>query len=165
MKNIEDINREAVKKIISTKKITEFSPGDTIKVGVKIVEGKRERIQFFEGVCIAKKNRDINSSFTVRKISFGEGVERTFALYSPIVDSIKVIRSGKVKRAKLYYLRARKGKSARIAEKIKKKIGINVLSKTNKTIKEKSIGNKDNEPKSKKEPILDKNELENKETK
>ena len=139
MKNIEDINREAVKKIISTKKITEFSPGDTIKVGVKIVEGKRERIQFFEGVCIAKKNRDINSSFTVRKISFGEGVERTFALYSPIVDSIKVIRSGKVKRAKLYYLRARKGKSARIAEKIKKKIGINVLSKTNKTIKEKSI--------------------------
>ena len=112
-----------------------------------------------------KKNRDINSSFTARKISFGEGVERTFALYSPIVDSIKVIRSGKVKRAKLYYLRARKGKSARIAEKIKKKIGINVLSKTNKTIKEKSIGNKDNEPKSKKEPILDKNELENKETK
>ena len=122
MKNIEDINREAVKKITSTKKITVFSPGDTIKVGVKIVEGKRERVQFFEGVCIAKKNRDINSSFTVRKISFGEGVERTFALYSPIVDSIKVIRSGKVKRAKLYYLRDRKGKSARIAEKIKKKL-------------------------------------------
>ena len=91
MKNIEDINREAVKKITSNKKITEFSPGDTVKVGVKIIEGKRERVQFFEGVCIAKKNRDINSSFTVRKISFGEGVERTFALYSPIVDSIKVI--------------------------------------------------------------------------
>ncbi len=123
MKNIEDINREAVKKIVSNKKITDFAPGDTIKVGVKIIEGKRERIQFFEGVCIAKKNRDINSSFTVRKISFGEGVERTFALYSPIVDSIKIIRSGDVKRSKLYYLRDRKGKSARISEKIKKKIG------------------------------------------
>ena len=123
MKNIEDINREAVKKITSNKKITEFFPGDTIKVGVKIIEGKRERVQFFEGVCIAKKNRDINSSFTVRKISFGEGVERTFALYSPIVDSIKIIRSGDVKRSKLYYLRDRKGKSARISEKIKKKIG------------------------------------------
>ena len=129
MKNIEDINREAVKKILANKKITDFSPGDTIKVGVKIVEGKRERIQFFEGVCIAKKNRDINSSFTVRKISFGEGVERTFALYSPVVDSIKVIRSGKVRRAKLYYLRDRKGKSARIAEKIKKKIGIDLAVK------------------------------------
>ena len=126
MNNIEDINREAVKKIISNKKITEFSPGDTIKVGVKIVEGKRERIQFFEGVCIAKKNRDINSSFTIRKISFGEGVERTFALYSPIIGSIQVIRSGKVRRAKLYYLRDRTGKSARIVEKIKKKIDIDM---------------------------------------
>ena len=109
MKNIEDINKEAVKKISSSKKITDFSPGDTIKVGVKIIEGKRERVQYFEGVCIAKKNRDINSSFTVRKISFGEGVERTFALYSPNLSSIKVVRSGKVKRAKLYYLRDRKG--------------------------------------------------------
>ena len=126
MKNIEDINKAAIKKILADKKITDFSPGDTIKVGVKIIEGKRERIQFFEGVCIAKKNRDINSSFTVRKISFGEGVERTFALYSPNVDSIKVIRTGKVRRAKLYYLRDRKGKSARIAEKIKKNIGIEV---------------------------------------
>ena len=126
MKNIEDINKAAIKKIVANKKITEFSPGDTIKVGVKIIEGKRERIQYFEGVCIAKKNRDINSSFTVRKISFGEGVERTFALYSPNVDSIKVIRSGKVRRAKLYYLRDRKGKSARIAEKIRKNIGIEV---------------------------------------
>ena len=129
MKNIEDINKAAIKKIVANKKITEFSPGDTIKVGVKIIEGKRERIQYFEGVCIAKKNRDINSSFTVRKISFGEGVERTFALYSPNVDSIKVIRSGKVRRAKLYYLRDRKGKSARIAEKIKKKIGVDVTVK------------------------------------
>ncbi len=129
MKNIEDINKAAIKKIVANKKITDFSPGDTVKVGVKIVEGKRERIQYFEGVCIAKKNRDINSSFTVRKISFGEGVERTFALYSPNVDSIKVIRSGKVRRAKLYYLRDRKGKSARIAEKIKKKIGVDVSVK------------------------------------
>jgi len=129
MKNIEDINKAAVIKILATKKITDFSPGDTLKVGVRIVEGKKERIQYFEGVCIAKKNRDINSSFTVRKISFGEGVERTFALYSPVVDSIKVIRSGKVRRAKLYYLRDRTGKSARIAEKIKKKIGIDVVAK------------------------------------
>ena len=130
MKNIEDINKAAIQKLTSNKKITEFSPGDTIKVGVKIVEGKRERIQYFEGVCIAKKNRDLNSSFTVRKISFGEGVERTFALYSPNVASIKVIRLGKVRRAKLYYLRDRKGKSARIAEKIKKKIGVDVSVKT-----------------------------------
>ena len=129
MKNIEDINKALVAKILSTKKITDFSAGDTIKVGVKIIEGKKERIQYFEGVCIAKKNRDSNSSFTVRKISFGEGVERTFALYSPVVDSIKVIRSGKVRRAKLYYLRDRTGKSARIAEKIKKKIGVDVVAK------------------------------------
>ena len=129
MKNIEDINKAAIKKIVANRKIIDFSPGDTIKVGVKIIEGKRERIQYFEGVCIAKKNRDINSSFTVRKISFGEGVERTFALYSPNVDSIKVIRSGKVRRAKLYYLRDRKGKSARIAEKIKKKIGVDISVK------------------------------------
>ena len=135
MKNIEDINKASVTKILSTKKITDFSPGDTIKVGVKIIEGKKERVKYFEGVCIAKKNRDINSSFTVRKISFGEGVERTFALYSPIVDSVKVVRSGKVRRAKLYYLRDRTGKSARIAEKIKKKIGINVVAKSVENVK------------------------------
>ncbi len=129
MKTIEEINIANVKKISAEKKLPEFFPGDIIKVGVKITEGKRDRIQYFEGVCIAKKNRDLNSSFTVRKISFGEGVERTFALYSPIVDSIKVIRSGKVRRAKLYYLRDRTGKSARITEKIKKKIGIDVESK------------------------------------
>ena len=129
MKNIEDINKANVKKISAEKKLPEFYPGDIIKVGVKITEGKRDRIQYFEGVCIAKKNRDINSSFTVRKISFGEGVERTFALYSPIVDSIKVVRSGKVRRAKLYYLRDRTGKSARIAEKIRKKIGIDIEAK------------------------------------
>ena len=124
--NIEEINKANLKQILAKKKIPEFFAGDTVKVGVRIVEGKRERIQYFEGVCIAKKNRNINSSFTVRKISFGEGVERTFALYSPIVSSIKVIRSGKVKKAKLYYLRNRKGKSARIAEKIKISIGIDI---------------------------------------
>ena len=126
MKTIDDINRANLKKIIAEKKLPEFFTGDIIKVGVRITEGKRDRIQYFEGVCIAKKNRDLNSSFTVRKISFGEGVERTFALYSPIVDSIKVIRSGDVRRAKLYYLRDRTGKSARIAEKIRKNIGIEV---------------------------------------
>ena len=130
MKNIEDINKAQIEKLTSKKKITNFFPGDTIRVGVRIVEGKRERIQNFEGVCIAKKNRDINSSFTVRKISFGEGVERTFALYSPIIGSIKVIRSGKVRRAKLYYLRDRKGKSARIAEKLRKNIGVDVEVKS-----------------------------------
>ena len=129
MKNIEEINQSKVNKIISERKHPEFYPGDIVKVGVRITEGKRDRIQYFEGVCIAKKNRDINSSFTVRKISFGEGVERTFALYSPIVDTIKVVRSGKVRRSKLYYLRDRTGKSARIAEKIKKKIGIDIETK------------------------------------
>ena len=129
MKTIEEINQANVKRIAAEKKLPNFFPGDILKVGVKITEGKRDRIQNFEGVCIAKKNRDLNSSFTVRKISFGEGVERTFALYSSIVDSIKVIRSGKVRRAKLYYLRDRTGKSARITEKIKKKIGIDVETK------------------------------------
>ena len=129
MKNIEEINQANVKKIAAEKKLPEFYAGDIVKVGVRITEGKRDRIQYFEGVCISKKSRDINSSFTVRKISFGEGVERTFALYSPNVDTIKVIRSGKVRRAKLYYLRDRKGKSARIAEKIKKKIGVDVSVK------------------------------------
>jgi large subunit ribosomal protein L19 len=126
MKTIEEINQHNVKKILSEKKIPDFYPGDVVKVGVRITEGKKERIQYFEGVCIAKKSRDLNSSFTVRKISFGEGVERTFPLYGTLIDSIKVIRSGKVRRAKLYYLRDRTGKSARIAEKIRKKIGIDI---------------------------------------
>ena len=129
MKTIEEINQHNVKKILSEKKIPDFYPGDVVKVGVRITEGKKERIQYFEGVCIAKKSRDLNSSFTVRKISFGEGVERTFPLYGTLIDSIKVIRSGKVRRAKLYYLRDRTGKSARIAEKIKKKIGVDVSVK------------------------------------
>ena len=136
MKTIEEINQRNVKKILSEKKIPDFFPGDVVKVGVRITEGKKERIQYFEGVCIAKKNRDLNSSFTVRKISFGEGVERTFALYSPIVDSIKVIRSGDVRKSKLYYLRDRKGKSARIAEKIKKTIGIDLETKINEVTEE-----------------------------
>ena len=126
MKTIEEINQNNVKKILLEKKIPDFFPGDVIKVGVRITEGKKERIQYFEGVCIAKKSRDLNSSFTVRKISFGEGVERTFPLYGTLIDTIKVIRSGKVRRAKLYYLRDRTGKSARIAEKIRKKIGIEI---------------------------------------
>ena len=130
MKTIEEINQYNVKKILLEKKIPEFHPGDVVKVGVRITEGKKDRIQYFEGVCIAKKNRDLNSSFTVRKISFGEGVERTFPLYGTLIDSIEVIRSGKVRRAKLYYLRDRTGKSARIAEKIRKKVGIDVKPET-----------------------------------
>ena len=150
MKTIEEINQSNVKKITSEKKIPEFFPGDIIKIGVRITEGKRDRIQYFEGVCIEKKNRSINSSFTVRKISFGEGVERTFALYSPIVNSIKVIRSGKVRRAKLYYLRDRTGKSARIVEKIKKKIGIE-LETTPEVVTEENLAPATKETENKKE--------------
>jgi large subunit ribosomal protein L19 len=164
MKNIEDINKALVTKILSSKKIVDFSPGDTIKIGVKIVEGKKERVQYFEGVCISKKNRDINSSFTVRKISFGEGVERTFALYSPIVDSIKVIRSGKVRRAKLYYLRDRTGKSARIAEKIKKKIGVDIVAKLAETAELTAAKKEDGVQNSKKE-TLEQTKATNKENK
>ncbi len=161
MKNIEDINKASIKRIVADKKITEFSSGDTIKVGVKIIEGKRQRIQYFEGVCIAKKNRDLNSSFTVRKISFGEGVERTFALYSPNVDSIKVIRSGKTRRAKLYYLRDRKGKSARIAEKIKKKIGVDISVKAPEpTEKNEPVLNKEVKTEGKKDTSIDKKKTE-----
>ena len=147
MKNIEDINKANVQKMVLKRKIPNFFPGDTIRVGVRIIEGKRERIQYFEGVCIAKKNRDLNSSFTVRKISFGEGVERTFALYSPNVDSIKVIRSGKVRRAKLYYLRGRKGKSARISERIKKKIGVDISAQPIEPIKKVVSSTKEEEKK------------------
>ena len=118
MKNIDEINRASIKKILAEKKLPNFFPGDIIKVGVRITEGKRDRIQYFEGVCIAKKNRGINSSFTIRKISYGEGVERVFPLYSPKNASIEVIRKGSVRRSKLYYLRGRTGKKARIAEKI-----------------------------------------------
>ena len=151
MKTIEEINQHNVKKIISEKKIPDFFPGDVVKVGVRITEGKKERIQYFEGVCIAKKNRDINSSFTVRKISFGEGVERTFPLYGTLIDTIKVIRSGKVRRAKLYYLRDRTGKSARIAEKIRKKIGIDIDVKPE-TVNEENLAPVTKEVEQKSEP-------------
>ena len=146
MKTIEEINQHKVKKILSEKKIPDFFTGDVVKVGVRITEGKKERIQYFEGVCIAKKNRDLNSSFTVRKISFGEGVERTFPLYGTVIDSIKIIRSGKVRRAKLYYLRDRTGKSARIAEKIRKKIGIDIDVKPE-TVTEENLAPVDNKNK------------------
>jgi large subunit ribosomal protein L19 len=153
MKNIEEINRSNLNKIISERKHPDFFPGDIVKVGVRITEGKRDRIQYFEGVCIAKKSRDINSSFTVRKISFGEGVERTFALYSPIVDTIKVVRSGKVRRAKLYYLRDRTGKSARIAEKIKKTIGIDLETKINEVTEENIMPSTDPQTEAPKEEV------------
>ncbi len=153
MKNIEEVNRSNLNKIISERKHPDFFPGDIVKVGVRITEGKRDRIQYFEGVCIAKKSRDINSSFTVRKISFGEGVERTFALYSPIVDTIKVVRSGKVRRAKLYYLRDRTGKSARIAEKIKKTIGIDLETKINEVTEENVMPSTDPQTEAPKEEV------------
>ena len=123
---IDELDKLHIKKI-GENKLPEFSPGDTLKVNVRIIEGKRQRIQAYEGVCIAKKNRGINSTFTVRKISFGEGVERLFPVHSPNVESVEVIRSGKVRRAKLYYLRERTGKSARITEKIRKKIGVDII--------------------------------------
>lgn len=116
MNVIQKMEAANIAKLTENKTIPAFSAGDTIKVNVKVVEGERERIQAFEGVCIARKNAGINSSFTVRKISYGEGVERVFPLYSPRVDSIEVIRRGDVRRAKLYYLRDRRGKSARISE-------------------------------------------------
>jgi large subunit ribosomal protein L19 len=117
MNTIEQLESEQIAKLTEGKKIPEFAPGDTLRVNVKVVEGSRERIQAFEGVCIGRKNRGVNSSFTVRKISYGEGVERVFPLYSPRIDSIELVRRGDVRRAKLYYLRGRRGKSARIAEK------------------------------------------------
>jgi len=164
MKNIEEINSESLKKILTEKKIPNFFAGDTIKVGVRISEGKRERIQYFEGVCIAKKNRDVNSSFTVRKISFGEGVERTFALYSSVIGSIKVVRSGKVKKSKLYYLRDRKGKSARITEKIKKRIGVDVSEPAPPEVLENQDISLDNKQKIEEKVVAEKEESE-KETK
>ena len=117
MNVIEQIEQERVVELAAARPILEFSPGDTIKVMVKVTEGTRERVQAFEGVCIARRNRGINTSFTVRKISYGEGVERVFPLYSPRIDRIELIRRGDVRRAKLYYLRGLRGKRARIAEK------------------------------------------------
>ena len=116
MNILDKIEKQQIKKVLAERQIPDFSAGDTLKVNVKVVEGTRERIQAFEGVCIARKNAGVRSSFTVRKISYGEGVERLFPLYSPRISGIEVVRRGKVRRAKLYYLRERQGKSARIAE-------------------------------------------------
>jgi large subunit ribosomal protein L19 len=118
-----------MEKISSQREIPEFGAGDTIKVDVKIVEGEKERVQAFEGLCIARSGGGINENFTVRKISYGEGVERVFPIFSPKIAGITVLKRGKVRRAKLYYLRDRTGKSARIAEKIKKKISVNIVAK------------------------------------
>lgn len=117
MNVIETLEREEMQRMTDLRKLPDFAPGDTVKVNVKVKEGNRERVQAFEGVCIARKNRQLNSSFTVRKISYGEGVERVFPLHSPVIESVEVVRRGAVRRAKLYYLRGRRGKSARIAEK------------------------------------------------
>ncbi len=118
MNMIEELEKEQLAQLEEQgAKVPDFAPGDSVRVNVKVVEGTRERVQSFEGVCIARRNRGLNSSFTVRKISYGEGVERVFPLYSPRLDSIEVVRRGDVRRAKLYYLRGRRGKSARIAEK------------------------------------------------
>ena len=137
MNIIEKIEKEQLEKLSSGKQIPDFNPGDTIKVDVKVVEGTRERIQAFEGVCIARGGKDINESFTVRKISYGEGVERVFPLFSPKISSITLVRKGKVRRAKLYYLRDRRGKSARIVEKIEVKKKINEKNNVSTSTKEK----------------------------
>jgi large subunit ribosomal protein L19 len=116
MNLLQQIEHEQVEKLAAARPVPKFDPGDTVRVGVKVVEGERERIQIFEGVCIGRKNAGVNSNFTLRKISYGEGVERVFPLYSPRITSIQVVRRGVVRRAKLYYLRGRTGKAARIAE-------------------------------------------------
>ena len=117
MNTIEMFEKNQMEKLTATRKLPEFGPGDTVRVNVRVVEGTRSRVQAFEGVCIAKRNAGLNSSFTVRKISYGEGVERVFPVYSPVVESLEVVRRGDVRRAKLYYLRGRSGRSARITEK------------------------------------------------
>ncbi|NCF46486.1 MAG: 50S ribosomal protein L19 [Alphaproteobacteria bacterium] len=118
MNLIDKIEKKQMDAVLTQREIPEFGPGDTLRIDVKVVEGTRERVQAFEGVCIGRKNDGIGSSFTVRKMSYGEGVERVFPLYSPKIQEIKVVRRGRVRRAKLYYLRGRTGKAARIAEKV-----------------------------------------------
>lgn len=125
---IDQIEQEQIAALTAERPVPDFGAGDTLRVHVKVVEGTRERIQVFEGVCIARKNAGINSSFTVRKISYGEGVERIFPLYSPRIDRIEVVRKGDVRRAKLYYLRGLRGKRARIAEKVERRIGAAVAA-------------------------------------
>ena len=122
MNIIQQLEAEQAAKIEAKRQLPEFSPGDTVRVNVRVTEGSRTRVQAYEGVCIARNGGGLNESFTVRKISYGEGVERVFPLYSPNIDSIKVVRRGKVRRAKLYYLRDRRGKSARIAERTDRKV-------------------------------------------
>jgi large subunit ribosomal protein L19 len=122
MNVLQTLEHQAVQKLVAQRPVPEFAPGDTLRVSVKVVEGERERIQAFEGVCIARKNAGINSNFTLRKISYGEGVERIFPLYSPRITAIEVVRRGAVRRAKLYYLRGRTGKAARIAERARESV-------------------------------------------
>ena len=129
MNIIEQLEAEQIEKLVAERPVPEFGPGDTLRVNVKVVEGTRERVQAFEGVCIARKNSELNSSFTVRKISYGEGVERVFPLYSPRIERIEVVRRGVVKRAKLYYLRGLRGKRARIAEKVERRMGAATMAK------------------------------------
>ena len=123
MNVIEQIEKGEMNRLVAERPVPEFAPGDTVRVHYKVIEGTRERVQVYEGVVIARSNRGLNSSFTVRKISYGEGVERVFPLYSPRIEKIEVVRRGAVRRAKLYYLRSRRGKSARIAEKVDRRIG------------------------------------------
>jgi large subunit ribosomal protein L19 len=125
MNVIQELEQEQIAQLTDGRPIPDFAPGDTIRVSIKVVEGSRERVQAFEGLCIARKNRGINSAFTVRKISYGEGVERVFPLYSPQITEIEVMRRGRVRRAKLYYLRGRTGKAARIAERRDERTGRN----------------------------------------
>jgi large subunit ribosomal protein L19 len=129
MNIIETLEQEEISKLTAEREVPEFSAGDTLRVHVKVVEGTRERVQVFEGVCIARKNSRLNSAFTVRKISYGEGVERVFPLYSPRIEQIEVMRRGAVRRAKLYYLRELRGKKARIAEKVERRVGTDQVAK------------------------------------
>ena len=129
MNIIEQLEQEEISKLTAEREVPEFGAGDTLRVHVKVVEGTRERVQVFEGVCIARKNSGLNSAFTVRKISYGEGVERVFPLYSPRIEKIEVIRRGAVRRAKLYYLRELRGKKARIAEKVERRVGADQVAK------------------------------------
>ena len=137
MNKLIDIEKEQIEETLKTKKIPSFKSGDTLKVNVYVTEGNKERIQAFEGVCIARSNRGFNSTFTVRKVSHGEGVERVFPLYSPMLESINLVRRGKVRRSKLYYLRQRSGKSARIAEKK------DIIKKVNQTASNKKSSKKE----------------------
>lgn len=129
MNIIEQLEQEEISKLTAEREVPEFGAGDTLRVHVKVVEGTRERVQVFEGVCIARKNSGLNSAFTVRKISYGEGVERVFPVYSPRIEQIEVMRRGAVRRAKLYYLRELRGKKARIAEKVERRVGADQVAK------------------------------------